>query len=37
MATATGKKRMTQSEVINYFAEKTGMKRGQIKEFFEEL
>jgi DNA-binding protein HU-beta len=28
---------MTQSEVINYFAEKTGMKRGQIKEFFEEL
>lgn len=37
MATATGKKRMTQSEVINYFAEKTGLKRGQIKEFFEEL
>jgi DNA-binding protein HU-beta len=37
MATATGKKRMTQSEVINYFAEKTGMKRAQIKDFFEEL
>lgn len=37
MATATGKKRMTQSEVVNYFAEKTGMKRGQVKEFFEEL
>jgi DNA-binding protein HU-beta len=37
MATATGKKRMTQSEVINYFADKTGMKRAQIKEFFEEL
>lgn len=34
---ATGKKRMTQSEVINYFADKTGMKRGQVKEFFEEL
>src|SRR5436309_14076030 len=34
---ATGKKRMTQSEVINHFAEKTGMKRGRIKEFFEEL
>jgi DNA-binding protein HU-beta len=37
MATAAGKKRMTQSEVVNYFAEKTGMKRGQVKEFFEEL
>ena len=37
MATATGKKRMTQSELINYFADKTGMKRAQIKEFFEEL
>ena len=34
---ATGKKRMTQSEVINHFAESTGMKRGQVKEFFEEL
>jgi DNA-binding protein HU-beta len=33
----TGKKRMTQSEVINHFAEKTGMKRAQIKEFFEEI
>jgi DNA-binding protein HU-beta len=37
MATATGKKRMTQSEVINHFAEKTGMKRAQIKELFEEI
>ena len=37
MATATGKKRMTQSEVINHFAEKTGMKRAQVKEFFEEI
>ena len=35
MATATGKKRMTQSEVINHFAEKHGMKRAQVKEFFE--
>ena len=34
---ATGKKRMTQSEVINHFAESTGMKRAQVKEFFEEL
>ena len=38
MATAaTGKKRMTQSEVINHFAEKTGMKRAQVKELFDEL
>ncbi|HEX8175633.1 MAG TPA: HU family DNA-binding protein [Pyrinomonadaceae bacterium] len=36
MATAS-KKRMTQSEVINHFAEKTGLKRAQVKEFFEEL
>jgi DNA-binding protein HU-beta len=28
---------MSQSEVYNHFAEKTGMKRAQIKEFFEEL
>jgi DNA-binding protein HU-beta len=32
-----GKKRMSQSEVYNHFAEKTGMKRAQVKEFFEEL
>jgi DNA-binding protein HU-beta len=38
MATAaSGKKRMTQSEVINHFAEKFGLKRGQVKELFEEL
>jgi DNA-binding protein HU-beta len=38
MATAaSGKKRMTQSEVINHFAEKTGLKRAQVKEFFDEL
>ena len=35
--TKAGKKRMSQSEVLNHFAEKTGMKRAQIKEFFEEL
>jgi DNA-binding protein HU-beta len=34
---ATGKKRMTQSEVINHFAEKFGLKRAQAKEIFEEL
>lgn len=28
---------MTQSEVINYFAEKTGLKRAQVKELFDEL
>jgi DNA-binding protein HU-beta len=28
---------MTQSEVFNHFAEKTGMKRAQVKEFFDEL
>lgn len=38
MATSkAGKKRMSQSEVLNHFADKTGMKRAQIKEFFEEL
>lgn len=35
--TKSGRKRMTQSEVINHFAERTGMKRAQIKDFFEEL
>lgn len=28
---------MTQSEVFNHFAEKTGLKRTQVKEFFDEL
>src|SRR5437660_2911161 len=37
MATATGKRRMTQSEVVNHFAEKFGMKRSQAKEIFDEL
>jgi DNA-binding protein HU-beta len=34
---AAGKKRMTQAQVINHFAGKTGLKRAQIKEFFDEL
>ena len=34
---ASGKKRMTQSEVINHFAEKFGMKLAQAKELFDEL
>jgi len=34
--TAAGKKRMTQSDVFNHFAERTGMKRAQVKQFFEE-
>jgi DNA-binding protein HU-beta len=37
MATKAGKKRLTQSEVFNHFAEKTGLKRAQVKEFFDEL
>ena len=36
MATTKGKA-MTQSEVINHFAEKTGLKRAQAKEIFTEL
>src|ERR671938_1859652 len=34
---ASGKRRMTQSEVVNHFAEKFGMKRSQAKELFDEL
>jgi DNA-binding protein HU-beta len=38
MATSkTGKKRMTQTEIINHVAQKTGMKRAQVKELFDEL
>ncbi|MCA1617919.1 MAG: HU family DNA-binding protein [Acidobacteria bacterium] len=37
MATTAGKKRMSQSEVINHFAEKFDLKRSQVKELFEEL
>jgi DNA-binding protein HU-beta len=35
--TKAAKKRMTQSEVLNHFAEKFDMKRTQAKEIFEEL
>lgn len=31
------KKRMTQSEIVNHFAERFGIKRAQAKEFFDEL
>lgn len=37
MPTNTGKKRMSQSEVVNHFAEKFDLKRAQVKELFEEL
>ena len=38
MATSkSGKKRMTQSEVINHFAEKFELKRSQARELFDEL
>lgn len=38
MATkAAGKKRMTQSEVLNHFAEKFELKRSQVRELFDEL
>jgi DNA-binding protein HU-beta len=30
-------KRMSQSEVLNHFAQKFDVKRAQVKEFFEEL
>jgi DNA-binding protein HU-beta len=35
--TKAGKKRMSQSEVVNHFAEKFGIKRAQAKEIFEEI
>ena len=37
MSKAAGKKRMSQSEVVNHFAEKFELKRAQVKEIFEEL
>ena len=37
MATKAGKKRMSQSEVVNHFAEKYELTRAQVKELFEEL
>jgi DNA-binding protein HU-beta len=33
----SGAKRMSQSEVLNHFAQKFEIKRSQAKEFFEEL
>lgn len=35
--TKAAKKRMSQSEVVNHFAEKFDLKRAQVKELFEEL
>jgi DNA-binding protein HU-beta len=32
-----GRSRMTQSEVINHFAEQFGVRRVEVKEFFDEL
>ena len=32
-----GKKKMSQSDVLNHFAEKFGLKKPQAKEFFDEL
>lgn len=37
MATKAAKKRMSQSEVVNHFAERFDMKRAQVKELFEEM
>src|ERR1700687_4799095 len=34
---AAGKKRMTQSEILNHFAERTGLKRAQVKQLFEDI
>lgn len=31
------KKRMSQAELFDHFAEKTGMNRAQVKEFFDKL
>jgi DNA-binding protein HU-beta len=33
----TGKKRMTQAEIVKHFSETTGMKRAQVKELFDQL
>ena len=37
MAAATTKKRMTQTEITNQLADKSGLKKTQVKEFFNEL
>lgn len=33
----TAKKRMTQTEIVNHLAEKSGLKKAQAKEFFTAL
>jgi DNA-binding protein HU-beta len=37
MSSAFTKKRMSQSQILEHFVEKTGLKRQDIKELFEEL
>lgn len=37
MAAATTTKRMTQTEIVNHMAEKTGLKKTDAKEFFNAL
>jgi DNA-binding protein HU-beta len=37
MATKPAKKRMTQAEVVTHFAVKTGLKRNEVRQFFDEL
>ena len=37
MAAATTSKRMTQTDIINHLAEKSGMKKADAKEFFNSL
>lgn len=34
---AAGKKRLTQGEIFDHFANKTGLKRARVKELFDEL
>jgi DNA-binding protein HU-beta len=36
-SSSAGKKRMTQTEIVNHLAEKSGMKRAAAKEFMNEL
>ena len=37
MAATTVKKRMTQTDIVNQLAEKSGLKKAQVKEFFNAL
>jgi DNA-binding protein HU-beta len=37
MAAATTSKRMTQTDIINHLADKSGMKKADAKEFFNAL